>query len=131
MDRMKKGRTLTTQAVFRATAAVAAAIGPTCQLKMLLEIQACEREGVAYEDQVNAQSTLDYFAATAPKAPDWFKFQPTTPYPYASDGTDPESPEAAQVKAARAAWVREQQEKKFFAWRWHYANQMMAARGGA
>ncbi|WP_273035959.1 hypothetical protein [Massilia timonae] len=109
--------------------AIARAIGRNCQMDVYIAMARAEAHAAPSASDVD--DLRNHFAATAPKAPDWFKFQPATPYPYAPDGIDPESPEAARVRAARAAWVREQQEKKFFAWRWHYADQMMAARGAA
>lgn len=109
--------------------AIARAIGRNCQMDVYIAMARAESQ--AAPRAADADDLRNHFAATAPKAPDWFKFQPATPYPYAPEGTDPDSPEAAQARAARATWVREQQEKKFFTWRWYYADQMMAARGVA
>ncbi|MDN4061172.1 hypothetical protein QPK31_23410 [Massilia sp. YIM B02769] len=99
-------------------------------------------------------SLRDYFAVRAPKAPDWFRYQPTTPQPqlpspicltepqrdqfsglgecFTADEVDREVVEFAalygKAEEARAAWRDEQRKAKFFAWAWYYADAMLAAR---
>lgn len=106
---------------------------------------------------MNDRDLRDYFAAHAPlPVPDWFKGEsgkamPTVPdapsywnaaqaaqFSDLKQGIGLVSHAAREVaefyaiylaaKARHAAWRDEQREKKYFAWRWHYADQMMANR---
>lgn len=62
------------------------------------------------------------FAMHAPvDVPEWFTCDPTRPPPTATLGSA-----VAQVRE-RERWADEQSEARFFAWRWHYAQQMVAA----
>jgi len=97
----------------------------------------------------------DYFAARAPSAPDWFKHKATSSRPvipappvaltteqradlgFANDEGDDYAldPVVRRDIAERQAaeqelqrWREEQREAKFFAWRWHYADMMLAER---
>jgi hypothetical protein len=100
-----------------------------------------------------------YFATHAPQSiPDWFKGERTTSVPAIPDapshwgaaqasqfadlknGTglvSHASPEVADfyarwlaAKDRQNAWRDQQRERKYFAWRWYYADQMMASRRG-
>jgi hypothetical protein len=94
-----------------------------------------------------------YFASHAPEAPDWFKYQPPTNKPLMPPMPNftPEQKEKfeqfvchdtcrdwevsqyvrqrEQAKAAQDGWRDACRERKFFAWRWYYADQMMASMG--
>lgn len=106
---------------------------------------------------MNDRDLRDYFAAHAPlPIPDWFKGDPGNNMPLipdvpthfgaaqASQFVDLKhgvglvahaSPEVAEfysrwliAKNKQSVWKDQQREKKYFAWRWYYANQMMASR---
>jgi len=99
-------------------------------------------------------STRDFFAAHAPDVPDWFKYEAKTNRPVMPAVPDSFTSEQRQAldnfvchetchdrfvsqfvrrrqeaKAAQEAWRDACREKKFFAWRWHYADQMMEMSG--
>lgn len=101
----------------------------------------------------------DHFAATAPDMPSWFHCAPSRPRPVAPSPDDHLSDEKrkeyrramnerwddedispevlefmSKVDEASAEidkWAQEQRSHKFIAWRWHYADLMIAARGAA
>ncbi|WP_027817098.1 hypothetical protein [Paraburkholderia bannensis] len=104
-------------------------------------------------------SLRDSFATSAPsEIPKWFKHKPATPRPIVpvpreelseeqyreweglGDWLD-ESDVGANVKgfdakyrhaiAAVEAWDAEQRVAEFFAWRWYFADMMIATRGDA
>lgn len=69
---------------------------------------------------------IAYFAAHAPDTPSWFKVE-KTPYP--------EKP-VPSTDTAVNAWNKEldmieqiNTERRYFQWRWYYAEQMVAHRG--
>lgn len=97
----------------------------------------------------------EFFAAHAPQQiPDWFKGERSGDLPSVPDAPlgwgaaksaeflelkegrlerAASSPEVMAffdiwrvARDAQAAWRDRQREKKYFAWRWHYADQMMA-----
>lgn len=100
---------------------------------------------------MNEQSRRDYFAANAPDIPDWFDGPPSDVAPPSvmtmvqwrvKNESPPKPLETARetvqrnlrewnkYKAERAAerdtWERQQSARRFFAWRWHYADQMLS-----
>lgn len=102
----------------------------------------------------HGMSRRDYFAARAPAAPDWFSFEAGSnppKYPSVEElspalqdqaklvigckmkprDAEPEVQEFMRryrpAKAEYDAWRRAQQEAKFFAWRFYYADQMIKA----
>lgn len=64
-------------------------------------------------------SLRDYFAAHAPPAPEWYSRR----YMY---GADPKGSGLVGKDVQPASM--EEQERHFHAWRWHYADAMLAAR---
>jgi hypothetical protein len=98
----------------------------------------------------------DYFAANAPaEIPDWFRHEePPRDYPPQPDWRDIKDREQAEIAAnwlsdgcydlpeslrwfaaavkqhrdSREQWGRENAAERFFQWRWHYADMMIASR---
>jgi len=94
----------------------------------------------------------EYFAAHAPDAPDWFKYEPpsnrplmpATPSNFTVEQHDllknfichDSCPDRfvsqlvrrrEEAKQAQEVWRNACRERKFFAWRWYYADQMIEA----
>ena len=92
-----------------------------------------------------------YFATHAPAVPEWFKLEPPQHKPHMPQTPSGFTPEQLlaletfvshetcpdrfvsqhvrrreQAKAEQDAWRDACREKKFFAWRWYYADQMLA-----
>lgn len=92
----------------------------------LAQNQAAQRplslgQAVQFRPAPATDATLrDQFAMAAPPVPDWFKFDTGTNKPH-WDAT----------KEDVEAWRNACREQKFFAWRWYYADAMLAARGKA
>lgn len=67
-------------------------------------------------DPKPGMSMRDWFAANAPEAPSWFVHIPAEIRPSAED------------KDALELWERNREIDRFYAWRWHYADNMLKAR---
>jgi hypothetical protein len=76
-----------------------------------------------------------YFAAHAPAVPDWFNPKPTVTRPdrRIEDFSGMNAHERAAMRhelaVETAKWASEQQEHRFFAWAWHYADMMLEHQG--
>lgn len=114
--------------------------------------------GASYTEMHAGMDMRQYYAAHAPAVPDWFRLEREgsmpavrpTPDSFSDDeraqlvllynGTlrkDAASVEVvdfwmaqSQEKFALDAWRNKMREKKFFAWRWHYADMMIQSEGG-
>lgn len=112
--------------------------------------------GACAEHQFCGMTLRDYFAAHAPdKIPDWFKgeyaadmpIEPVVPSSWSAaqsaEFSDLKegmllaavSPEVADFYGTwklaheqRAAWRDRQRARKYFSWRWHYADMMLKER---
>lgn len=97
-------------------------------------------------------SLREWYATHAPQCPEWFKHEPESPCPFVPKPDRLKTSQrdelgllgiwldASQVDPAVAAfarerdiaesekrrWINQQKEKKFFAWRWYYAEMMIA-----
>lgn len=74
-------------------------------------------------------SLRQYYAAHAPMVPEWFGIQPP------DDDPKPTLPREIPMgdngqnyiegKENYEAWLRRQRERRYFAWRWRYADMML------
>lgn len=76
-------------------------------------------------------SIRQMYAMHAPMpVPDWFKHEPDTPMPRVPDLNGTNASEHFAAKAALEAWRDQQRIAKFFAWRWLFADMMLATEAG-
>jgi hypothetical protein len=77
-----------------------------------------------HESENEGISVRDYFAAKAPnEVPSWFMPQPSF-----SQSNGQENDTILMIDAVNAWNSMANQEKRFFAWRWYYANTMLQTR---